>query len=90
MSGYCRWRTTFLARRSRGLLTGGDVLAALTPDKVADADELLLCSVMLRHEGDLFLDDMHIDDFAGAPRSLHVTGCDGQAFYDALRGRFDN
>lgn len=28
-----------------GLLTGGDVLAALTPDKVADADELLLCSV---------------------------------------------
>lgn len=27
-----------------GLLTGGDVLAALTPDKVADADELLLCS----------------------------------------------
>ena len=73
-----------------GLLTGGDVLAALTPDKVADADELLLCSVMLRHEGDLFLDDMHIDDFRRrAPLPLHVTGCDGQAFYDALRGRFD-
>ena len=74
-----------------GLLTGGDVLAALTPDKVADADELLLCSVMLRHEGDLFLDDMHIDDFRRrAPLPLHVTGCDGQAFYDALRGRFDD
>lgn len=74
-----------------GLLTGGDVLAALTPDKVADADELLLCSVMLRHEGDLFLDDMHIDDFRRrAPLPLHVTGCDGQAFYDALRGHFDD
>ena len=74
-----------------GLLTGGDVLAALTPDKVADADELLLCSVMLRHEGDLFLDDMHIDEFRRrAPLPLHVTGCDGQAFYDALRGRFDD
>ena len=74
-----------------GLLTGGDVLAALTPDQVADADEMLLCSVMLRHEGDLFLDDMHIDEFRRrAPLPLHVTGCDGQAFDDALRGRFDD
>ena len=74
-----------------GLLTGGDVLSALTPDQVADADELLLCSVMLRHEGDLFLDDMHIDEFRRrAPLPLHLTGCDGQAFYDALRGRFDD
>ena len=74
-----------------GLLTGGDVLSALTPDQVADADEVLLCSVMLRHEGDLFLDDMHIDEVRRrAPLPLHVTGCDGQAFYDALRGRFDD
>lgn len=55
-----------------GLLTGGDVLSALTPDQVADADEVLLCSVMLRHEGDLFLDDMHIDEFRRrAPLPLH-------------------
>lgn len=74
-----------------GLLTGGDVLAALTPQAVAGADAVLLCSVMLRHEGDLFLDDMHIDGFRQrAPLPVHVIGCDGQAFYDALRGRFDD
>ncbi len=74
-----------------GLLTGGDVLSALTPEALGDADELLLCAVMLRHERDLFLDDMHIDDFrARAPLPVHVTENDGQAFYDALRGRFDD
>lgn len=74
-----------------GLLTGGDVLSALTDEAVAGADEILLCSVMLRHEGDLFLDDMHIDAFrAKAPLPVHVIACDGQAFYDALRGRFDD
>lgn len=74
-----------------GLLTGGDVLSALTPQSLGDAQEILLCSVMLRHEQDLFLDDMHIDDFrARAPLPVRLAGCDGQAFYDALRGRFDN
>ena len=73
-----------------GLLTGGDLLAALTPQAVAGADEVLLCTVTLRHERDLFLDDMHIDEFrARAPLPVRLTGCDGQAFYDALRGRFD-
>lgn len=73
-----------------GLLTGSDVLAALTPEAIQGADEILLCSVMLRHERDLFLDDMHIDDFcAKAPLPVRVTDCDGQAFYDALYGRFD-
>lgn len=72
-----------------GLLTGGDVLDALTPEVVEGVDEILLCSVMLRSEGDLFLDDMHIDTFRQrAPRPVHVTDNDGQSLYDALRGRF--
>ena len=70
-----------------GLLTGGDLLAALTPESCAGAEEILLCSVTLRHEGDLFLDDLHIDDFrARAPLPVRLTDCDGQALYDALRG----
>lgn len=71
-----------------GLLTGGDLLAALTPEAVEGADEILLCSVVLRHERDLFLDDMSLDTFtARAPLPVRLTDNDGQAFYDALRGR---
>ncbi len=73
-----------------GLLTGGDLLAALTPEAIAGADEILLCAVTLRHERDLFLDDMHIDDFiARAPLPVRLCENEGQAFYDALHGRFD-
>lgn len=73
-----------------GLLTGSDILAALTPEAIGDADEILLCAVTLRHERDLFLDDMHIDTFRSrAPLPVHLTENDGQSFYDALRGRFD-
>lgn len=71
-----------------GLLTGGDLLAALTAEAVEGADEILLCSVVLRHERDLFLDDMTLDTFtARAPLPVRLTDNDGQAFYDALRGR---
>ncbi len=71
-----------------GLLTGGDVLNALAENDVRGADEILLCSVMLRHEGDLFLDDMTIGAFRErAPLPVRLTGGDGQALYDALRGR---
>lgn len=73
-----------------GLLTGGDILAALTPEAVEGADEILLSSSTLRHERDLFLDDMTFDDFISrAPLPVHLVDCDGQSFYDALRGRFD-
>lgn len=72
-----------------GLLTGSDILAALTPENCGDAKEILLCSVVLRHEGDLFLDDMSIDAFrAKAPLPVRLTDNDGQALYDALRGIF--
>ena len=73
-----------------GLLTGGDILSALTPEAVGGADEILLSASTLRHERDLFLDDMDIDTFRSrAPLPVHLVDCDGQAFYDALRGRFD-
>ena len=42
-----------------GLITGGDILNQLEGKKLGD--ELLIPSSMLRHENDLFLDDMHID-----------------------------
>ena len=71
-----------------GLLTGGDVLSALTPENVQDCDTLLLCAVMLRHERDLFLDDMTIEEFCKrSPLPLQLVENDGQALYDALRGR---
>ncbi len=71
-----------------GLLTGGDVLNALTPENIQGCDTLLLCAVMLRHERDLFLDDMHIDEFCKrSPLPVQLVENDGQALYDALRGR---
>jgi len=71
-----------------GLLTGGDVLEALTPENIQNCDALLLCAVMLRHERDLFLDDMSIDEFCKrSPLPVQLVENDGQALYDALRGR---
>ena len=71
-----------------GLLTGGDILAALTEENVGDAEAILLCRVTLRHEGDLFLDDMSIEEFKKkAPLPVRLADCDGQALYDILNGR---
>lgn len=73
-----------------GLLTGGDMLSVLTPESCADADGILLCTVTLRHEGDLFLDDMTLDTFrARAPLPVQLVDNDGQALYDALHNRFE-
>ena len=71
-----------------GLLTGGDVLSALTLENIQDCDTLLLCAVMLRHERDLFLDDMSFDEFCKrSPLPVQLVENDGQALYEALRGR---
>lgn len=43
-----------------GLVTGGDLIAQLKKQNLGD--ELLIPSVMLRREGDIFLDDISIDD----------------------------
>jgi len=45
-----------------GLITGGDILNQLEGKPLGS--ELLIPSSMLRHENDLFLDDMHIDTLA--------------------------
>ncbi|MDD3410385.1 MAG: DUF512 domain-containing protein [Eubacteriales bacterium] len=71
-----------------GLLTGGDLLEQLTPDVLRGVDEVLLSENMLRHEGDRFLDDMTVTEFAQRmPLPVRFVGCDGQALYDALRDR---
>lgn len=67
-----------------GLLTGGDILAQLDTE---GADEVLLCNVTLREAGDLFLDDMSLDDFRAAlPIPVTVTANRGDALYSALLG----
>lgn len=70
-----------------GLLTGGDTLAQLTPDLLAGADAVLLSRNMLRHEGDLFLDDMTLAEFERRlPVPVRIVD-GGYDLYQALRGR---
>jgi putative radical SAM enzyme (TIGR03279 family) len=70
-----------------GLLTGGDTLNQLTPELLNGADELLISHNMLRHERDLFLDDMTFTDFTSRlPVPVRVVE-DGYDLYLALRGR---
>lgn len=67
-----------------GLLTGQDILDQLD---ASQCDEILLCAVTLRAEGDLFLDDMTIDAFKEAlPVPVHVVPNSGEALYAALLG----
>lgn len=47
-----------------GLLTGGDMLSGLAGKPLGEA--LFIPSVTLRHEGDLFLDNMSLTEFAEA------------------------
>ncbi len=70
-----------------GLLTGGDILKQISTE---ETDEILLCAVTLRAEGDLFLDDMHIDDFRKAVNiPVRVVPNRGDALYKALLGHAD-
>jgi putative radical SAM enzyme (TIGR03279 family) len=70
-----------------GLLTGGDTLAQLSPEMLAGADAILMTRNMLRHERDLFLDDMPFDEFQRRlPAPVRVVE-DGYDLYAALRGR---
>ena len=43
-----------------GLVTGGDIIRQLRGQNLGDA--LLIPAVMLRHEGDIFLDDVSVED----------------------------
>lgn len=69
-----------------GLLTGRDILNQLPPE--LKAYKLLLSACMLRHEGDLFLDNMSLDEFVHrAAMPVAVVGASGQELYDALHAR---
>jgi len=70
-----------------GLLTGGDVLDQLTPQALTGADAVLISKNMLRHERDLFLDDMTFDEFTRRlPVPVRVVE-DGYDLYEAIHGR---
>ncbi len=70
-----------------GLLTGGDVLDQLSPALLQQADKLLISGSMLRHERDLFLDDMTLAEFERRlPLPVRITD-DGYDFYNALHNR---
>lgn len=68
-----------------GLVTGGDILNQLQGRPLGD--ELLLPAVMLRHEGDLFLDDVSLTDLEkklGVP--VTVVGEDGAELLEKIYG----
>lgn len=71
-----------------GLLTGGDMYEHLKDKPLGQT--VFIPSVTLRHEGDLFLDNMSLDEFAeklGVP-VVPVTN-DGAEFADKLTGAYE-
>ena len=70
-----------------GLLTGGDLLAQLTPAMLDGADQLLLPVNMLRHDRDLFLDGLTLKEFENRmPLPVRIVD-EGYDLYNALRNR---
>ena len=70
-----------------GLLTGEDTLSQLTPELLRDADAVLISCNMLRHERDLFLDDMPLEEFEHRlPVPVRIVE-DGYDLYEAIHGR---
>ena len=68
-----------------GLITGGDIVEQLSGKALGD--ELLFPSVMLRADGDVFLDDMtpvELSARLGVP--VRATESDGAKFICALLG----
>ena len=60
-----------------GLLCGNDIFERLKAEKLHD--ELLIPSVSLRHEGDLFLDDMSVDELSEKLK-IKVTPVDNDGY----------
>ena len=68
-----------------GLITGGDLIKQL---KDVPMDRLILPANMLRQEGDLFLDDVsveQVEEALGVPITF-VVETDGEALFEALFG----
>lgn len=67
-----------------GLITGGDLINQL---KDVQCDEILICRSMIRSEGDLFLDDMRLEDVRQAlPAPLRIVENTGEGFWRAISG----
>ena len=65
-----------------GLITGRDLI-----DQCRDvqADEILIVRSMIRAEGDMFLDDMTVEEVRNAlPAPLRITDASGEAFWNAI------
>ncbi len=69
-----------------GLLVGGDIYNRLKDEDLGE--ELLIPNVMLRHEGDLFLDNTDIDEISEKLNiSIYpIPASDGFCFVDAVLG----
>lgn len=72
-----------------GLVTGGDILKQLRGKDLGDA--LLVPAVMLRHEGDIFLDDVSLKDLENELHTAVITvPNDGYELLDAVVGSEEN
>lgn len=72
-----------------GLITGGDLIDQLKDRKLGS--DLLITSAMLRHEGDLFLDDKSVEDVEKALNvRLVPVDNDGFKLLDAILNREEN
>jgi len=70
-----------------GLLTGEDILSQLPTELLQGADALFLSANMLRHERDMFLCNMTVEEFQNrVPVPVHFFE-DGYEFYNALHDR---
>jgi len=68
-----------------GLITGGDLVEQLQGVK---ADKICIVRSMIRAEGDLFLDDMTIDEVRQAlPATLCIVENTGEGFWRAISGQ---
>lgn len=69
-----------------GLLVGSDLLSALKGRELGD--RLLISSTMLRHGGDVFLDDMSLNELSEALCVPVVpVKCDGESLLNAILGQ---
>ncbi len=72
-----------------GLITGGDLIEQLRGRNLGQA--LLITTAMLRHDGDLFLDDKSVDDVENALKvRLIPVENDGFKLLDAILDRKEN
>lgn len=68
-----------------GLITGQDLVAQCQD---VQADEILIVRSMIRAEGDLFLDNMSVDEVrAKLPSPLKITENSGEGFWRAISGQ---